>query len=280
MLQPVPSPIDHTHQWIHAADGAARMTARRRRLAPDDLDDLRSELWLKILRDDQKMLRKFAGRGSLRAFLNTVADRCLLDRRINTLGKWRPSQTARRIGPVGVALDRLTRRDGFSMDQAIHTLSNNTALRMGDIRAASRVLEASHSRPSRRTVPLDDAVELPSRTPSAESTLETARTLQQSVRVRATLIRCLENLSLDDRRLLRRRFAEGVSVADIARADGGDQKALYRQLQGVLTRLRVQVEQSGVTADEALGLLGSSDSPLDGLLLHLGESPDGLRVQN
>lgn len=166
------------------------------------------------------------------------------------------------------------------MDEAVQTLRANTSLPMEDIRALSRVLEAAHPRPKRRTVPLDDAVHLAARTPSAESSLDSARTMTHSVRVRTTLARCLDELRPDDRRLLRRRFAEGMSVADIARIDGGDQKALYRQLHGVLTRLRVQLQQSGVSPSDALGLLGSTDSPLDGLMHRLVETSDGLRLQN
>lgn len=273
-------PTDDPHHWIHAADGAARATARRRRLPPTDMEELRSELWLKILRRDREMLKKFDGRGSLHAFLQTVADRCLLDQRVRIMGKWRPSQTARRLGPAGVALDRLTRRDGFSMDQAVETLRGGASAPTEDIRAASQLLRGVNARPSRRTVPLDDAIHLPARTPCAESSLDGARTMRNSVRVRATLARCLEDLRPEDQRLLRRRFAEGASVADIARADGSDQKTLYRRLQGVLTQLRDRLQQSGVSAADALPLLGNSGSPLDGLLQGLAGDPDGLRLQN
>ncbi len=59
---------------------------------------------------------------------------------------------------------------------------------------------------------------------------------------------------------MRLRFHEGLTVADIARTTGLEQKALYRRMDGLLRGLRSALEREGV-GPEVLELLG--DPPWD-----------------
>jgi RNA polymerase sigma factor (sigma-70 family) len=63
----------------------------------------------------------------------------------------------------------------------------------------------------------------------------------------AALARALGQLSAEDHVIVRLRFWEGLTVADIARALGLAQKALYRRLDRALATLRARLERDGVS---------------------------------
>jgi len=65
----------------------------------------------------------------------------------------------------------------------------------------------------------------------------------------------VEQLSADDRRLLRMRFEDDISVAEIARTLHLDQKGLYRRVDRVLMHLRAALEDEGLDADAAAQVL-------------------------
>jgi RNA polymerase sigma factor for flagellar operon FliA len=62
-------------------------------------------------------------------------------------------------------------------------------------------------------------------------------------------------LSAEDRVILRMRFWEGASVADIGRALNLAQKPLYRRLERALGELRRYLESTGMSQTDARELL-------------------------
>jgi hypothetical protein len=97
-------------------------SCRSHRLAPDHADEFRSWARLRLLDDDQAILRKFGGRSTLRTFLVTVIERLFLDWRNHEWGKWRPSSEARRLGQVAIELERLVLRDHTPFSEAVSLL--------------------------------------------------------------------------------------------------------------------------------------------------------------
>ena len=97
-------------------------SCRVHRLADDHADEFRSWATLRLLDQDQAILRKFAERSSWRTFLVTVVERLFLDWRNHEWGKWRPSSEARRQGQVAIELERLILRDHYTFDEAVRTL--------------------------------------------------------------------------------------------------------------------------------------------------------------
>ena len=73
--------------------------------------------------------------------------------------------------------------------------------------------------------------------------------------------RAVERLGAEERSLVSMHFSEGRSIADIARVQRVDQRALYRRLQAVLARLRSDLEQQGIVAQDVCGWLGQADLP-------------------
>src|SRR4051812_20068245 len=99
--------------------------ASRRRLRPDDAEEFAAHVKMKLVEKDYVILRKFEGRSSLRTFLTVVIQRLFVDYTAAKWGRWRPSAEARRAGDVGVMLDELLWRDGYSLDEACEILATN-----------------------------------------------------------------------------------------------------------------------------------------------------------
>jgi DNA-directed RNA polymerase specialized sigma24 family protein len=94
-------------------------------LAAADAEDFASHVTLKIIQDNYAVMRKFEGRSSFRTYITIVIQRLFLDYRISAWGKWRPSEEARRMGAVGLLLERLVSRDGHSFNEACELLRTN-----------------------------------------------------------------------------------------------------------------------------------------------------------
>ncbi len=222
----------------------ARGVARWRRLRREEAEEFTSYVWLRLMEDEYRILRSFQGRSSLRTFLVTVLHRLLLDFRVQTWGKWRPSAAIRRLGPEAVELERLISRDGHSPESAAELLGGLPGGPARDeLRAlAGRIPKRVRPRPEGETA----LYELPSRESTDERVLEgERRTLLR--RLRGHLADALRALPDEDRQLLRMRYAQGMTVRKIASTLEVEDRRMYRRLERCLAKLRATLERQGVS---------------------------------
>lgn len=223
--------------------------ARRHRLSPSETDDFLSEVNLAIIQGDYAILSSFEGRSSLRTYLTTVIHRLFLDFRRKSWGKWRPSAQALRLGPVALRLELLVCRDGLSLEEAVETLRTNFACDQSP--ESLRDLAARLPRRlSRRTLP--EAEEVLASLPAGDlerpdAQLDGARISESA---QGLISDVMATLGPEDRIVLRMRFEDGISVADIARTLRLDQKRLYRRLDDILQVLRRSLEERGLAWPE------------------------------
>jgi RNA polymerase sigma factor for flagellar operon FliA len=90
---------------------------------------------------------------------------------------------------------------------------------------------------------------------SADSGIGGTELDRQRSAMLAALFKVMEQLPPEERHILRMRFADGRSVADVARALRLEQKPLYRRIDQLKAKLRVDLERFGVTADDVRELL-------------------------
>jgi RNA polymerase sigma factor for flagellar operon FliA len=249
----------------------------RHRLPAADREEFSSACRLHFLDDDARVLRSFEGRSSIQTFLFAVATRFFLDWRNALWGKWRPSAEARRLGSTAVALEVLLVRDGLSLDEACETLRSR-----GGFAGSRASLEAMAARfpvrHARRPVPLDavaDSLETRAGAPDARLTADAAA--RDAADVARVLGRLLGELPGEDRLLVRLRFEEGVTVAEMSRVLGLNQKRLYRRLERLLADLKQRLLNHGVTPDIVQTVL-AEQSLDDGLFG--GEAGAGVRLSD
>ncbi|MGH7469130.1 MAG: RNA polymerase sigma factor [Longimicrobiales bacterium] len=226
----------------------------RRYLVPSaDQEDFGSFAKLRLMEDDYAVFAKFQGRSSLTTYLNVVLTNYFRDFRTAQWGRWRPSAEARRLGTIALRLEALVYRDGCSMREAIEVLRsaggelpNDTDL----FRLASRLQVRSRV----QEVGSDAAGEV-SAPDHTDATIVESEVDQARARAAQELDRALQSLPAQDQVIVRMRHLDGVSVADIARMLGIQQKPLYRRMEAILDGLRRQLEERGVNVESLRTIL-------------------------
>jgi RNA polymerase sigma factor (sigma-70 family) len=234
---------------------------RRAGLRDADAEDFASIAKIALMENDYAILRGYEGRAPLGAFLTVVVQRLLSREWERVRGRWHPSAEAERGGPAAVMLEKLTVRDGRSLDEAIAIVrSIDPSL---DRRSARELMERLPQRPARlRLVPLPDAPHrfvAPDTADSRANESEARRLTERAARV---VRETIEALPLDDRMLIRFHFGAELSIADTARLLGVPQRPLYRRIESVLRQLRQALEQEGVGSAPIEELISAGGSEL------------------
>lgn len=241
--------IERVVKWVCA----------RRWLRGADAEDFASAVKCRLIEDDYEILARFEGRSSLRTYLTVVISRLYLDFQVQRFGKWRTSAEARRLGPVAVVLERLMHRDDLTFDEAYGVLATDP--RMSETRDALyemslRLPQRTRRRPALFAGQSDVA-------PPASSGLQGAERQALALRTSAVIRAALARLPVKERLFLRLHLVEGLTVAQVSRSLGFDQKALYRRKEAIFKAIRADLASEGIGAAEARELLSDLDWEAD-----------------
>lgn len=231
-------------------EDAIRSLCARQRLPASDADDFASDARLHLLKNDGAVVRAFAGRSSLKTYLTVVLGRLFQDWRNARWGKWRPTVTAVRLGPLAVRLETLTARDRHTFDEACAII--RTAEPAVSVRELESLWEQLPVRSRRAHTSVDTVEHVLAADSRTDSLLVRAWAEATSAQVAALLRDAVRSLSPEDRLLLAMRFEDGLSVQEVARRQGVEVRPLYRQLNKILEQLREYLQAHGVTGAEAL----------------------------
>jgi RNA polymerase sigma factor (sigma-70 family) len=232
-----------------------RSVARRYRLSPDDEAELFSDTLFRLLEDNGAVMKAFRAESSLSTYLAVVVTRIWLDRRVRVWGKWRPSRRACRMGKAGVHLERLLVRERLTPGEAIRALVEHPRFNVAS-REARALYDALDVRVRPMEVAMPSGPTAPGPVDCSPGPLDLDDLTSQARRVTEVLRGAIAALDERDRRLLGLRFRRSASVADIARASGANQKALYRDFERIYDRLKSSLAAGGVRISDVRHLLG------------------------
>lgn len=250
---------------------------RRHRLAPDKADDFESWVNLRLIENDYAVLRKFRGMSSFRTYLHSVLIHAFLDWRNESLGRFRYSAAARRLGVVAMELERLVLRDKRDYEDAVQTLVSTGVARS---RHDCDAIWAQLKRRARRVeVPVDEADD-PVEPVDPYQWINFEEPDPAADRIGHLLRQALRRLEHQDQIILRLWFVDEVTVPRIARTLGfeskAEEKALYRRIEQILKKLHDALTGAGVTAGEVVELLENPNGDLGEILRNeLGKPKDG-----
>jgi RNA polymerase sigma factor for flagellar operon FliA len=245
-------------QNLSLIDRVAMSVARRQGLSGEDAADLASWVKLKLVEDEYAVFQKFRGESSISTYLAVVIAMLARDYRVQRWGRWRPSAVARRHGTVAVRLETLVHRQGYRLQHAAELLrtAGETTLSDGEL---ARLLSALPARQPLRPVEVGaEALGQVEARAGADAAVESEAAEIERQETEGALQRIIEGLSCEDRMIVRMRFWENLSVADIARGLNLDQRALYRRIERLLALLRARLTQQGVTQERLHDLLEGS----------------------
>jgi len=227
---------------------------RRHVMGHADADDFASWALLRILENDYGILRRFRGESALTTYLVVVIATLHREYRVRCWGRWRPSAAARRAGRVAMRLEALVHRDGHTVRQAALVLRTSGETDLSE-RELVELFVALPRRAAGRLVEIPvELVDVPSND-SAEATVSDEQRHDERQHIEAALVRALDTLPNEDRLVVRMRFWDGLTVADIARALDVPQKPLYRRLDRALIALRRSLEEAGLSRRQARSVL-------------------------
>ena len=251
-------------EHLDLIDQIVRASGRRRHLAPAEQDDLKGFVRLRLIEGNYAILRKFRNRSSFHTFLIAVIERLSLDFCIEKWGRWRPTATAQRLGDVAVLLERLTVRDGRSLDEAIETMRASHHVRMSpaELQTLWQRLPRRAARPQHVAESAALGVAAKDR---AEQRVEDDARRAHVATVEHVLRAALEKCAPQDRVLLALRFDQGLKIADIAQVLGSSPPTLHRRLAKVLSEFGEALKSAGVNPRDIPDLVGGDSvfiSPL------------------
>jgi RNA polymerase sigma factor for flagellar operon FliA len=233
---------------------AMRRHCARYRMSREAADDFESWALLRLVEHDYRIIRLFRGDSSLRTYLTVVIRTLHREFRVEHWGRYRPSAAARHAGETGLELDRLMCRDRFSASEAVMSVLSRERCAASERELMRLALSLPSRHVGRRHRPLEpghDAV-APDRADDRVRLLEAHH--RRDV-VRRALACVAHDFSEPEIGLLRMRFQDGMSVADISRELGVPQKPLYRTLNRLLRTLRRRLEARGITRRDLVELL-------------------------
>ena len=218
---------------------------RRHRLDSSSAEEFASDVRLHLIKNDYEVLRQYRERSSVKTYLLVVIERVFLDFRVRRWGKWRASAEAMRLGHLAVLLERLLTRDGWTFEQALAILQTNYQMTVGREDLDDLYHKLPHRPPRRQFVDEESAKNVPSGRDPPDSTVDNAQRESRVRQVRVALKRALAKLGAEERLILRLRFRESLTVAQIAKTLQIDQKRLYRRCDRLLAGLRKSLQGEG-----------------------------------
>lgn len=239
--------------WITRVSG---ILCSKYSMGDAEAEDFGSWIQLKLLENDYAVLRRFRGESKLKTYLATVVTGQFHEYWRERHGRWRVSAAAERLGQLAKDLEALVYRYGYSLSQAGEKLRTAGRTELSDIELA-RVLAQLPERAPQRAVeisaePVLGAMEGPSH---ADEGLADADRQARHKGVMAALDRVMSRLDPENAMIARMHFADGRSVADVARALRLEQKPLYRRVEKLRLRLRAELQAEGVQDFDARGIL-------------------------
>jgi RNA polymerase sigma factor (sigma-70 family) len=240
------SPESTFLEHLPLIDRITSFVGRRNGLQDEDAADFRSWVVARLIEDDYAPIRKFRGASALGTYLSVVIAMLARDYRTSTHGRWRPSAAARREGDLAVRLESLVYRSRYTLAEAGHLLRTSGSTKLRDRELAKLLARMPIRAPLRPVMLPTDALAAVAGGEAADHDIETATVDQQRQQIQELVDACIAEFAMEDRVLLRMRFWQDLSVADIARATGMEQKPLYRRLDRLLASLRGRLQMAGI----------------------------------
>lgn len=238
--------------WIRRV---ARIACSKHSMWDEEAEDFTSWITLKLMEDDYAAIRRFRGEADLKTYLAVVVTRQFHEYRRERRGRWRPSAAAERMGQLAKDLEALVYREGYTLDQAGRKLRSAGRTEQSDAELARLLARIpQHRRPRPMEVSADSVLDGVQGTSHADKELAAAEAEALRDKVMDALHRVRSRLDGESQEIVRMHFAEGRSLADVARALGLAQKPLYRRVEKLRRWLRAELLAEGVQDTDVLGI--------------------------
>lgn len=229
---------------------------RRSGMSADEIEEFTAEVKLRLVKNEYSILRAFAGRSSFSTYIASVIGRMLIDYRRHHFGKWHDSAEAKRLGRLGIDVERAMQRDGRTLEQTLTLLrEKHPGVTIDEIERIARLLP---TRIRHKLVPIEEAESIEN-----HSDVDRVERMDMAARISAVVSAFIDKLPRGEQLIFRLRFDCDMTVAQISRSLQRDQQVLYRLLYKHFAALRAELTNVGVDARAVEDLIGSDSTLLD-----------------
>jgi len=254
-------PAELFEQHLDQINRIIAFICKRNHLLPQDCDDFRQHVHLKLLEEDCSVLRKFKGNSSLSTYLTTVISRLFSQHRVHLWGKWRPSAEAKRLGDKAITIERMITRDDYTLQETIDILTTQAASSYTRAEIEALYVRLPPRQPRAVLVPDNAIPEVVAPSAADDDLMREQR--ERTARGMASAIEpAIEMMEKEDKLILKMRFWHSAKVPDIASALHLDQKKLYKRLERLSAKLEEALLRAGFSRDDAADLLAHGDHNL------------------
>lgn len=225
-----------------------RYFASRAYLKPDEIEEFASIIRLKLIAHDYEVIRKYQRKCSFKTYLSVVIKRALLDHLDHLWGKWRPSAEAKSLGPLAVKLEQLLHKERFTLGEACQILQINFKVE----KSTQELMDLAALLPRRepyQEVGEESLFDLVDSGSLSDGGILEKEIQEKRRRIFKALREVLKGLPQDEQVIIDLK-KEGVKVKAMALMVGIEQKKLYRRVDGILGKLRHQLEQQGIHLED------------------------------
>jgi RNA polymerase sigma factor for flagellar operon FliA len=213
---------------------------------------------VRLVDNDYAVLRAFKEQSSFRTYISVVVQRMALDSRTRVWGRWRPSVEVQRLGELAIELARLLHR-GSTLDEAVTLLRTKyEGVSRESLEALAKKLPPPAPRPHPVRIDDVDPKDLPP-PPNADDRVLADERRRTAAKISPVFSTFMAGLSKLDCRILWFRFKGEMTVAQIARMFGLDQKATYRRIERIQRELYRELARAGITASDVRDLIGHDE---------------------
>lgn len=243
---------------LDVIDKAARLVSRNRGHSPEDTEDFCQEARLYLL-EKPSVLLGYQQKSSLLGYLILVLGNFALDIYRRQSGKWHTCAEAKRLGPEAEALETLRYRDNKPLELALEELLR----KFPDLsrEQALRLDEKLKPRSLRQWVG-DAPLEKMAAPSHADDDVEQHELESIERRVKKALDEALDELPDFDRVMVKSIFGHNLAIKDFAALHGLKPRQGYSHFDRLRAGLRHKLEKLGIQAEEALRIIGWSESAL------------------
>lgn len=245
-------------KWI---DRAAAIACVRKGIRGADAEDFAARVRMALIEDDYGVVRRFGGDSELTTYLSTVIARLLINFQRELGGRWRASVAATRLGPPADELERLVHREGFTLLQAGEKLRTEGRTTLSDAELARLFGQLPERAPLRPEIQEPETGPEPRGDSRADERVREAEAGSRRAEIMRALETAMEQLSPEERMIVKLHYAEGHTLADVARTLRLEQKPLYRRVPRLRARLLELLESAGFHQDDVRGLLHDDEEP-------------------
>ena len=224
-----------------------------------EAEDFASHVQLKLVENDFAIVRKFRGESSFSSYLTVVVAMIFRDYRAAAWGRWRPSAAAMKHGPVAVLLENLVYRDGMSFNNAKEVIRSRGYPDTTERQFIEIFRELPRRGKSRPTMVAGDVLATHASKDDADGLLLAKERQEQERIIVQHLARALQSLPQEERLMVKMHVVAGLSVAQVSRTLGVEQKPMYRRLERALRAIRKHLERAGISWPTAAAAIHEVD---------------------